>query len=258
MENQEVFETRKMEFFVPSGHKVVIREQNGADDDILSNPAEAVNLMNLSRFIAGIIISSDYTSSGKITVEQAHELPVLDRYCILFKSRIFSLGNTIEFTYDWGTNGGRVNYEQSLEEFLFDYSNIPNKDELDSKPEAIPFYPLGKQSKDISFTTASGKEMMFDLLTAKGEAWVANLPLEKQTRNVIYLARNLRVKIGEKYEKVLNFSMFSIKDMVDIKNNIVSVDPLFTGNTTIDNPVTGENREINIVGLKNFFYLGEI
>ena len=40
MEN-DFLNARKLEFTVPSGYKYVIREQNGADDDILSNPVEA-------------------------------------------------------------------------------------------------------------------------------------------------------------------------------------------------------------------------
>lgn len=54
-------EGRKLEFTVPSGYKYTIREQNGADDDILSNPVEAATLKNISRFIAAIVINTDYT-----------------------------------------------------------------------------------------------------------------------------------------------------------------------------------------------------
>ena len=111
---QSVFETRTLKFVTPSGHLVSIREQNGADDDILSNPVEASNLMNLSRFISAIVVEADYYENGKLTVEQAHNLPVLDRYAILFNSRIFSLGEILDFDYDWKENGGKASYEQDL------------------------------------------------------------------------------------------------------------------------------------------------
>ena len=89
---QDVFQTRTFEFTTPSGHVVTIREQNGADDDILSNPADAATLMNLSKFVASIVVKSDYTQSGRLTVDQVQNMPTLDRYCILINSRIFSLG----------------------------------------------------------------------------------------------------------------------------------------------------------------------
>lgn len=255
MEN--VFETRELTFTTPSGNTVTIREQNGADDDILSNPVEATNLMNLSRFLAGIILKSSY-KQGRLTVEEVHNLPVLDRYCIIFNSRIFSLGEEVEFTQDWGPNGGQVAYTQDLREFLFDYSQKPTEEELQAKPNAIPYYPLGNRFKDIEFQTESGKELKFDLLNANGEAWIANLPLEKQTKNVIYMARNLCLKVNGIYEKVNSFAVFSMRDMRDINKFIHSVDPIFSGNTDIENPITGQVSQINILGVKDFFFLGGI
>ena len=258
MEANEVFETRTLEFVTPSGHLVSIREQNGADDDILSNPVEASNLMNLSRFISSIVVEADFNETGKLTVEQAHSLPVLDRYAILFNSRIFSLGEILDFDYDWKENGGKASYEQDLREFLFDYSKAPTEEELMAKPHAIPFYPGEKQVTDFEITTRSGKQLLFDLLTARGEAWAANLPLEKQTRNVGLMARNLRLKVGDKYEAVSNFQMFSVKDMIDIRAAVNTYDPVFMGNTEIENPATKEKVEISVVAMGNFFYPGEI
>lgn len=258
MDTNEIFETRNFEFVTPSGHKVVIREQNGADDDILSNPVEASNLMNLSRFISSIVVKADYYENGKLTVDQAHSLPVLDRYAILFNSRIFSLGETLDFDYDWKENGGKASYEQDLREFIFDYSKAPTEEELMAKPNAIPFYPGEKKIVDFEITTRSGKTLLFDLLTAKGEAWAANLPLEKQTRNVGLMARNLRLKVGDKYEAVSNFSMFSVKDMVDIRTVVNTYDPVFLGTTEIENPTTHEKIEVSVVAMSGFFYPGEI
>ena len=258
MDTNEIFETRNFEFVTPSGHKVVIREQNGADDDILSNPVEASNLMNLSRFISSIVVKADYYENGKLTVDQAHSLPVLDRYAILFNSRIFSLGETLDFDYDWKENGGKASYEQDLREFIFDYSKAPTEEELMAKPNAIPFYPGEKKIVDFEITTRSGKTLLFDLLTAKGEAWAANLPLEKQTRNVGLMARNLRLKVGDKYEAVSNFSMFSVKDMVDIRTVVNTYDPVFMGTTEIENPTTHEKIEVSVVAMSGFFYPGEI
>jgi len=127
-----------------------------------------------------------------------------------------------------------------------------------AKPNAIPFYPGEKKITDFEITTRSGKSLLFDLLTAKGEAWAANLPLEKQTRNVGLMARNLRLKVGEKYEAVSNFSMFSVKDMADIRAMVNTYDPMFMGTTEIENPTTKEKVEVSVVAMGGFFYPGEI
>ena len=59
--------------------------------DIISNSVEAENLMNISRFISAIVIETDVMGTPRtITAEEAHNLPSLDRYCILLQSRIFS------------------------------------------------------------------------------------------------------------------------------------------------------------------------
>lgn len=122
---------RTHEFITPSGYKFSIREQNGADEDILSNPMDVRNLMNLTKFIQAIVVDTDFTPNRRLTVEDADRIPLNDRYCILFQSRIFSLGDEVEFEYDWGQEGGVQTYGQSLSEMLFDnYGEFPTEKEL--------------------------------------------------------------------------------------------------------------------------------
>ena len=112
-------EFRTCEFTAPSGFKYSIREQNGADEDILSNPMDSKNLMNLTKFIQAIVVDTDFTPNRRLTVEDADRIPLNDRYHIIFMSRIFSLGEEVEFEYNWGQNGGSVTYGQSLREMVF-------------------------------------------------------------------------------------------------------------------------------------------
>lgn len=256
----ETFNFRNYTFTTPSGHEVTIREQNGEDDDILSNPVEAQTMMNLSRFIAAIVVKCNYTENGRLTPSQAHELPALDRYCILFNSRKFSLGDTVDFIYDWGPdNGGKQEYTQELDEFLFDYSKLPTEEECASKPNAIPYYPKGGVFKDIVFEISTGKKLMFDLFNAKAEAYILELPLDQRTKNKELVARNLRLEVDGKWDKVTNFRSFTVKEMREIRSEIMGNDPVFYGTTLIENPrVPGQTTEINIVALKDFFYPGEM
>ncbi|MFR4338542.1 MAG: hypothetical protein ACLT33_11415 [Lachnospira pectinoschiza] len=85
-------EFRTFRFVAPSGYFYEIREQNGADEDILSNPVDARTLMNLTKFISAIVVKTDFTAKGKLSIEDALALPVNDRYAIIIQSRIFSLG----------------------------------------------------------------------------------------------------------------------------------------------------------------------
>lgn len=116
---------RTHEFNTQAGYKYSIREQNGADEDILSNPMDVRNLMNLTKFIQAIVVDTDFTPNRRLTVEDADRIPLNDRYCILFQSRIFSLGDEVEFEYDWGQEGGKQVYGQSLSEMLFENYGTP-------------------------------------------------------------------------------------------------------------------------------------
>lgn len=247
------------QFIAPSGYSYTIREQNGDDDDILSNPVTSKDLTNLSIFISSIVVSTDKTKNGKLTVEEAFDLPTNDRYAILFNSRIHSLGDSVEFTYDWGkADGGKVEYEQDLNEFLHDYQYEPTDDDNLVKPNAVPYYPLGKADKDILISTTSGKRLMYDLLNGYGESLFVGLPLAERTKNKELIVRNLRLEVNNKFEKVEKFNLFSVRDMQEIRKEVRTCDPNFTGVTEIENPITKQKVGINISDIPNFFYPGEI
>lgn len=246
-------------FTVPSGYSYTIREQNGNDDDIISNPAEASNLMGLLKFIVAIVVKTDFTPSGVLSIEEALDMPILDRYCILFKSRIFSIGKELEFEHDWGEKLGKFNYTQDLEDFVYDYDKIPTPESLDAKKDAIPYYPLGKKSTDIEVALPSGEVVRFDLLTPRGEIYLLELPVEQRTKNKELVARNLRLSVEGKWERVFNFARFTVKDMMVLRKQVAAVDPLFLGNTEIVHPYNPEMVEkIPILGITGFFFPGEI
>ena len=69
-------------FIVPSGAEYEIREQNGEDEGVLSNQADAQKLMNITKFLAGIIVHSSVTG-GACSVKQVLEIP----FCLYFRQR---------------------------------------------------------------------------------------------------------------------------------------------------------------------------
>lgn len=248
---------RLMSFTTPTGYKYTIREQNGEDDDILSNLGDSANLFNISKFVAGLVVETDYTSSHKVTAQQVHTMPSLDRYCILIMSRIFSISKEMDFYVDWG-NGRKVEYTQDLEELVFDYEKQPSEEDLLSRKDAIPYYPYGKQVKDITIQTTSGKSLLFDLMTPESEAYLVNLPIDQRTKNQELVARNLRLKVGDHFEKVQNFRAFSVKDMMEIRRAVSAADPIYGGDVEVEDPMTKEVRTVNLFSLGNFFYPEEI
>lgn len=251
-------EFRTHSFMAPSGYTYEIREQNGADEDILSNLSDMKTLMNLTKFISSIVVKTDFTSNGRLTIEDALNLPVNDRYCIIFNSRIFSLGEEVEFEYDWGKDrGGKMTYGQDLNEYLFDYSAMPNGETLSSKPDAIPYYPEGKKIRDHAVILTSGKHVTFDNLDGRGEQRLATMPADKQTRNSALICRNLKLEVDGNWEIVENFSLFSARDMAEIRREVAAIDPLFKGESHITSPITEEEASYPILFAPSFFYLTE-
>ena len=265
-------QTRKMAFTLPSGYSCEIREQNGEDEEVLSNPATIKNFMNINEFIAGIVINTDFTASGKLLVQDVLKLPLLDRAVILINSRIFSLGEELEFNYTWPRPNGskdraEFTYTQNLRDFVFeDYSHKPSDEEFDAKPDAVPYYLLDEDSNnpgkvkltDIPFTLSSGKEIMWDVATAASEQYLMKLGIDHISRNKDLIARNLRLKVGGSWEKVQNFKLFSVKDMAEMRKEILSCDPTFTGNTDIEDPITHSKTQVSILAVPTFFYLTEV
>lgn len=248
---------RTLEFYVPSGYQYEIREQNGEDEEILSNPMDMKDLMNFTKFIQAIVVKTDFTQSGRLTIEDVLRIPVNDRYCILFKSRIFSLGDCVEFSYDWG-EGNKVDYEQDVNELLYDYgpSTEITEEYLNSKPDAIPFYPEGKKN-EFEYSLESGKVIRFQLLDGNGEKRLITLPKDKQTRNSPLLCRNLELQVDGKWEKVQNFKIFSVKDTHEIRKRVSEVDPTFEGTVDIENPVNGDKVRYPLIASPGFFFLTE-
>lgn len=247
------------EFIGPSGYKYTIREENGEDEEVLSNPSDAQNLMNITNFISRIVVKTDFTESTKLTPIDALNLPLRDRYAILIQSRIFSIGEELDFTYSWPLESEPTYYSQDLRELIFDdYTNI-TKEALEDKPDAIkPYKDIELlhtlKFKDYEVTLSSGKEIKFNLMDGNAEAWSLSLPMDKQTRNAELLARGLKLKVNGNWETVQQFSLFTIKDMSEMRSIVHEIDPIWQGTVEIVNPRTNEKSLYPILGAPHFFF----
>jgi len=262
---------RKKAFTLPSGYSCEIREQNGEDEEILSNPASIKNFMNINEFIAEIVTHTDFTASGKLLVQEVMKLPLLDRAVILINSRIFSLGEELEFNYKWprpenSKDQAEFTYTQNLKDYIFDdYGVKPDEEELKAKPDAVPYYLLDEDTNnpgkvkltDHKFTLSSGKEIMWDVATVESEQYLMKLGLDNISRNKDLIARNLRLNVEGNWEKVQNFKLFSVRDMAEMRKEILASDPSFIGTTDIEDPITHNKTQVSILTVPTFFYLTE-
>ena len=156
-----------------------------------------------------------------------------------------------------------VTYEQDLRELLFeDYSRPIPEDEKAAKPFAIPQYPDQELAKALHYkgyelTLSSGKQIKLDWADGNAEYALSKLPVNKQTRNSSLIARNLQLKVGENWEKVQRFHIFSVRDMAEIQKAAISMDPTTNLTVEIDNPTTGETQMYPIIAAPRFFFLTE-
>ena len=243
----------------PSGKNFVLREQTGEDDDLLSAGFLGGNHDKVNLFITNIVVWTDVfkEDGGKLTTSNIGDLLVNDKYFILFQSRIFSIGAEMKFTYDWGGNGGVVDYVDNLNNYIWDFGSkepIPEEGE-----EGYFQYRMRPYSTDINpyeplmFTTSSGKEV---------KMFITNVRAEKEllakgqdvTRNDDLKARGLELHTDTGWMKVNSFKFFSKKDMIQMHEYISQFEIPFFAFTEIENPVTNKVELYPLVIDPAFFF----
>lgn len=253
------------ELLLPSGHTVVIREQNGNDDDVLSSfSKDDLDSNAINRFVAGIIIKNNYSwakTESRLNDKDILKLPLRDKYFIIMASRIFSLGHILKFTWDWKDDNHPIDYEQDLSEFMWDYKKpFPTTPEDPGffKEMIKPYNGELKESSVRTFTLRSGKEIQYNLLNGIGENYLLKLPLEKRTVNAGLKARKLKLYVEGSWQEVVNFSSFTPKDMSDIRNDLDKYDSQFEGLIQVENPNSGQVIDLPLMNIPDFFFPREI
>jgi hypothetical protein len=257
---QEQVLGKTTEFISPSGGRFVIREQNGDDDDLISNQYYAKNGNHLNHFIAAIVVETDTTPTGKLTAKDVLKMKIRDKYALLIKSRCFSLGPTISFEYDWGSdNGGKVEYTDDLSKYIFDYSNpeFPMVGDEDYFEYRIRPY-IDTDNPNREFELSSGKRVRYEYLNGESERYLLELPPIKLTKNAELKARNIHQCINNEWHKVQSFAYFNGQDMKEIRDDVKLYDPETALITELENPKTGEIINYPIILAPDFFFPGEI
>lgn len=262
-ETKELIYGQLLEVELPSGYKVTIREQNGEDDDILSNQVLAKDLSNISMFISTLVIDTDlpFATGGKLSLKDMDKMLVNDQAVILLASRIHSLGAELEFFYDWGENLGQSSYLEDLSKYLWPYITNPNYPYEREHPEYYEFrchpYPADAYGKK-EFTLTSGKKIQFKHMDVKSQKELINLPNEKNTKNTEYIIRELKLEMDGEWQTVHNFKYFTSREMKELRSIVSTIDRPFKGLTRLENPDNGQIILYPFMGNPDFFFPGEM
>ena len=245
-----------LDLITPSGHKVSIRQQTGEDDDIISNAKGVLDGTSSNKFIAGIVVNTDITENGKFNLDTARELKLCDKYFIMIASRIFSIGQSLKFSYKW-PDDLEVDYEEDLGLYIWDYYDeekpFPEKGNPDYFEFRIPPHQFGKDKlREIKLD--SGKILRYKFVDGHGERFLMNLTEDQQTINAELLARNLEYKMSENWVRVQNFKTFTSLDMMQIRKDVTENDPTTPMISELEHPVTGQKIDYPVVGAPDFFF----
>ncbi len=235
---------KQIEINDTQGRVYLIREQTGADDDVLSQVSND-EATTINTHIANVIQKGP--DGKRLTLQDVEALPLRDKYVILFKSRIFSLSEQLIFGYNWPDMEVPVEYQVNLLDYVADYSDKATV----FGPDTIRPYPtIGTMEK----TLTTDVKVSFDPMDGVGEIYLLKLKPSERTINKQLVARGFKVWDGAKWVTVKNFVTFSSKEMMEIRNWVDELDPPVEGNADLTHPETGEVIKMPVIGVKDFFY----
>jgi hypothetical protein len=258
-EAQKPFSIPTLKVHLPSGHWVEIREQNGEDDDILSKSSYVQSHENVNRFLAGIIVNSSY--NRPITEKDIKQWRVNDKYYLLLKSRIFSLGHELIFDYSCPKCKTKTQMVEDLSIFDADLDRDsenfigklleknPNSEELRNK-----IWPLEHNEPVRHLVLNSGKEVRYKFLTVASEHNAIKIPFGEQSRNKELIIRDFEMKVDGMWMSVQNFKLLSAKDMAQIRADVNKHDELFIMESHIKCPACNHEEVMPLIAIPDFFF----
>lgn len=254
MENTNpVIALRTKDLILPSGRKVTIREQNGEDDEVLSNASAAEEGMSINNFIS-VIVVKDSKTGGKLTPDDVLAMRLRDKYYILIAARIFSLGDTLRFTYKWPDMDKPTPYMENLNIFIWDFHKpFPDMESDEYKESYIKPYMVDELHHIQTLST--GKIIRWDYADGYSEKFLLELSHTDRTKNSELYARRLSIKHGEEFIEVKTFKSFSPKEMLEIRREIELLDGSAEMSTEIPHPQKkGVSLMHPIIASEDFFY----
>lgn len=249
------------ELITPSGHRIIIRQQNGEDDDVLSNAKAVEDGSSSVKFISRIVVYNDITENGILNLDDTRNLKLSDKYFIMLASRIFSLGQIVKFEYQWGDLKEPTPYEEDLGLYIWGYHDpelpFPEVGDEGYYKYRIRPHKFGKETqRELKLST--GKQIRYNFMDGNGEKWLMELPLERQSVNAELFARKIELYLNKGWVPIQNFKSFTSLEMMEIRKDVEENDITTALVTELEHPTTGQILEYPLVGSPDFFYPREI
>ena len=226
-----VFKGQEHELVLPSGRKIVIRETNGDDDEMLSNLKDAKSGDNLTNFLANIVVSDSLIPVKTPTTVDVLAWPVSDRYYALFKQRIINQGHLMKFDFicqaedcpSQKSGDKAIAMEQDLNEYDGDLADSNYKPVLVT---SVKKYPNGTKSL-VEFETSSKKKLRFKILNGILQKKQLDDTGANSNKNSQLYIREIELYTGGNWIILTHFKMFPSREMSEIRKLVEDSDPFF-------------------------------
>lgn len=215
------FEGQSITFQVPSGDTYTIREQNADDDEILSKidlkGNEDERIKNYNNFIRAIVTESLH-GKRPLTEAEVLDMKTKDKYHILLKTRIHSIGGTLRFTTDCRNDECKEGKGLKFTEDLIQYDNDFKNPEGNGFKFQVKSYPVVNPGKHEEFSISTGKRFRYKLMDGHSELMMINLAKNSTVsdNSQLYI-RQLEVWNANKWQMVQSLNFISKKEVIEVK-----------------------------------------
>lgn len=265
-----VFVGQTQEIVLPSGAIAVIREHSAADDDILTTSSKGKTdgenyLHNLNRYVASILQNKPYepSSSAKPTVKDVELLRLKDKHYIIFSSRMFSIGETLDVNHKCGNEECKQSDEYEVDLKQYDRDLTLTYEELEAilDDDKLAIMPYREDYTHLFFevVTPSGLKVKLEYLNGLGENFMlAHSRRNTSVASTSIIARRPQVEVNGEWREIKNINVFSKKDIISINKAIDTHDKQFPMSALIECAGCGNQTYLPLIAVKDFFFPGEI
>lgn len=245
-----------LKFKIPSGLEVTIREQNGDDDDVISRLKNNNDGTSINKFIASICLEVEGLP-GKPSHNDILKWKNRDKYYVLLKSRIFSLGETLTYNYKCINPdcGKESTFEEDLRLYDRDFSKPLEETNNGFKYQVQPYLT---SSPTVEIDLTSGKKVRYKYLNGLSEKKLLEINKDEISKNTELLVRDMEWFNGGQWHKLQRFDVFSSKDMMEIRSHITKYDMPFDAVSDCKCPYCQKVANISLLAQPSFFFPQEI
>lgn len=228
---------------LPDQTQVVIRENNGNDEEIISRASTSKNLTNIPEYLSEIIVEAD-GEAKKVSKEEIMRWPISKKYYLLLMARIHSIGPELRFNYTYrGEKKPRVIVED-LRNFT-----LGSENEQAVKPIA--------RELQRGFSLSTGKQVKYTYLNTYGEQFAMEYEKDKISMATLPIRqRGLQCLMDSEWREITRFDIFNSREMSEIRSDINTHDKGFFPSIQIPSPGNPKEivDELPLFLLDAFFY----